>query len=137
VELPARPDAGQDRRDRARHLRLCRAHGGAARRPYHQGEAADRAISLDAAKKTYEKNPVAGINTLAGRIAHVVQACFNGRRLVVFSGGEAGTTQAMVDMAKGIHQGGGNGSIIGRNTFQRPKAEALALLESIIGVYKG
>ena len=59
-----------------------------------------------------------------------------GRRLVVFSGGEAGTTQAMVDMAKGIHAGGGNGSIIGRNTFQRPKAEALALLESIIGVYK-
>ncbi|GGC38495.1 fructose-bisphosphate aldolase [Siccirubricoccus deserti] len=94
------------------------------------------AISLDAAKKTYEKQPVAGIDTLAGRIAHVVQACFNGRRLVVFSGGEAGTTQAMVDMAKGIHQGGGNGSIIGRNTFQRPKAEALALLESIIGVYK-
>jgi class I fructose-bisphosphate aldolase len=95
------------------------------------------AISLDAAKKTYEKQPVKGIDTLAGRIAHVVQACFNGRRLVVFSGGEAGTAQAMVDMAKGIHQGGGNGSIIGRNTFQRPKAEALALLESIIGVYKG
>jgi class I fructose-bisphosphate aldolase len=95
------------------------------------------AISLDAAKKTYEKNPVQGIDTLSGRIAHVVKACFNGRRLVVFSGGEAGTTQAMLDMAKGIHQGGGNGSIIGRNTFQRPKAEALALLESIIGIYKG
>ena len=95
------------------------------------------AISLDAAKKTYEKSPVPDIGTLAGRIAHVVQACFGGRRLVVFSGGEAGTTQAMVDMAKGIHAGGGNGSIIGRNTFQRPKAEALALLESIIGVYRG
>ncbi|MCK8785412.1 class I fructose-bisphosphate aldolase [Roseomonas sp. NAR14] len=94
------------------------------------------AISLDAAKKTYEKYPVPGIDTLSGRIKHVVQACFGGRRLVVFSGGEAGTTESMIDMAKGIHEGGGNGSIIGRNTFQRPKAEALALLESIIGVYK-
>jgi len=94
------------------------------------------AISLDAAKKTYEKAPVPNIAELSGRIAHVVQACFGGRRLVVFSGGESGATQAMIDMAKGIHAGGGNGSIIGRNTFQRPKAEALALLESIIGVYK-
>jgi len=94
------------------------------------------AISLDAAKKTYEKHPVE-VNDPVARFRHVVQACFNGRRLVVFSGGEAGTTDAMLEMAKGIHKGGGNGSIIGRNTFQRPKAEALALLESIIGVYKG
>jgi class I fructose-bisphosphate aldolase len=94
------------------------------------------AISLDAAKKTYEKSPVPEIGTLAGRIKHVVQACFGGRRLVVFSGGEAGTSEAMVDMARGIHQGGGNGSIIGRNTFQRPKADALKLLSDIIEVYK-
>jgi fructose-bisphosphate aldolase, class I len=95
------------------------------------------AIFLDAAKKTYEKSPVPALNTLAGRVAHVVQACFGGRRLVVFSGGEAGTTEAMVEMARGIHKGGGNGSIIGRNTFQRPKAEALKLLAGIIDVYQG
>ncbi|MDJ0389908.1 class I fructose-bisphosphate aldolase [Roseomonas sp. E05] len=94
------------------------------------------AISLDAAKKTYEKSPVPEIGTLAGRIKHVTQACFGGRRLVVFSGGEAGTAEAMVEMAKGIHAGGGNGSIIGRNTFQRPKEEALKLLSDIIAVYK-
>jgi fructose-bisphosphate aldolase, class I len=94
------------------------------------------AISLEAAKKTYEKSPVPDISTLPGRIKHVVQACFNGRRLVVFSGGEAGTTDAMMDMARGIHQGGGNGSIIGRNTFQRPKQDALRLLADIIDVYK-
>ena len=92
-------------------------------------------ISLDAAKKTYEKNPV-DATTLAARIKHVTDACFGGRRLVVFSGGEAGTAEAMIDMAKGIHAGGGNGSIIGRNTFQRPKAEALKLLSDIIAVYK-
>ncbi|MFT8247057.1 class I fructose-bisphosphate aldolase [Roseomonas sp. BN140053] len=94
------------------------------------------AISLDAAKKTYEKSPVPDISTLAGRIRHVVQACFNGRRLVVFSGGESGTAEAMSEMARGIHQGGGNGSIIGRNTFQRPKADALKLLSDIIETYK-
>ncbi|MFZ6763663.1 MULTISPECIES: class I fructose-bisphosphate aldolase [Acetobacterales] len=94
------------------------------------------AISLDAAKKTYEKNPVPEIGSLAGRIRHVVQACFGGRRLVVFSGGEAGTSESLVEMARGIHAGGGNGSIIGRNTFQRPKAEALRLLSDIIAVYK-
>jgi fructose-bisphosphate aldolase, class I len=94
------------------------------------------AISLEAAKKTYEKSPVPDISTLSGRIRHVVQACFNGRRLVVFSGGEAGTNDAMMDMARGIHQGGGNGSIIGRNTFQRPKEDALRLLADIIDVYK-
>ena len=90
------------------------------------------AISLDAAKKTYEKSPVPNLGELSGRIAHVVQACFDGRRLVVFSGGEAGTVESMMAMARGIHAGGGNGSIIGRNTFQRPKAEALELLSDII-----
>lgn len=94
------------------------------------------AVFLEAAKKTYEKSPVPDLGTLAGRIKHVVQACFNGRRLVVFSGGEAGTNEAMMDMARGIHQGGGNGSIIGRNTFQRPKEDALRLLADIIDVYK-
>ncbi len=62
-------------------------------------------ISLDAAKKTYEKSPVPDISTLPGRIKHVVQACFNGRRLVVFSGGEAGTNDAMMDMARGPAHG--------------------------------
>lgn len=93
------------------------------------------AISLDAAKKTYEKYPV-DTSTLAGRIKHITDACFGGRRIVVFSGGEAGTSESIIEMAKGIHAGGGHGSIIGRNTFQRPKAEALKLLADIVAVYK-
>jgi len=92
-------------------------------------------ISLDAAKETYEKYPV-DTSTLASRIKHITDACFGGRRIVVFSGGEAGTSESIVEMARGIHAGGGNGSIIGRNTFQRPKAEALKLLADIIAVYK-
>ncbi|HEV7266831.1 MAG TPA: class I fructose-bisphosphate aldolase [Falsiroseomonas sp.] len=93
------------------------------------------AISLDAAKKTYEKNPVE--NDAAARFRHVVQACFGGRRLVVFSGGEAKGTEDILNEVRAIHAGGGNGSIMGRNAFQRPKAEALKLLGDIIAVYQG
>ncbi|MBY0406612.1 MAG: class I fructose-bisphosphate aldolase [Rickettsiales bacterium] len=88
------------------------------------------------AKKVYESEKVA-ISTMAERIAHVKQACFNGRRIVVFSGGNAKGEKDIIDEARGIRDGGGNGSIIGRNTFQRPRDEALALLDNIIKVYKG
>jgi class I fructose-bisphosphate aldolase len=94
------------------------------------------ALELDAAKKVYEAKKI-DISTAAARIRHVVQACFNGRRIVVFSGGEAKDTDGVVAEARAIHEGGGNGSIIGRNTFQRPRDEALKLLDQIIAVYKG
>ncbi|MBE9604383.1 class I fructose-bisphosphate aldolase [Acetobacteraceae bacterium H6797] len=93
------------------------------------------AIFLDAAKKTYEQNPV-DVKDYAARINHIVQACFAGRRLVVFSGGEAKSAEALLNDVRAIHAGGGNGSIVGRNAFQRPKAEALKLLNDIIEVYK-
>jgi class I fructose-bisphosphate aldolase len=93
------------------------------------------AISLDAAKKTYATYPVE-VEDAAKRFAHIVQACFNGRRLVVFSGGEARSNESLLDEVRAIHAGGGNGSIVGRNAFQRSKADALALLASIIEVYK-
>jgi fructose-bisphosphate aldolase, class I len=92
------------------------------------------AVSLDAAKATYTKNPVA--DDAAARFAHIVQACFGGRRLVVFSGGEAKGQDDIIKEVRAIHAGGGNGSIMGRNAFQRPKADALALLQAIIDVYK-
>jgi class I fructose-bisphosphate aldolase len=93
-------------------------------------------LELDAAKKVYESQKI-DISDQAARYRHVVQSCFNGRRIVVFSGGEAKDTASVMDEARAIRDGGGNGSIIGRNTFQRPKAEALKLLDSIIGIYLG
>ena len=93
-------------------------------------------IALEAAKKTYEAQKIDG-STLAKRVEHVVQAAFNGKRIVVFSGGEAKDLESLYDEVRGLRDGGANGSIIGRNTFQRPKAEALAMLSRIIDIYQG
>ena len=76
-------------------------------------------------------------STQAKRVAHVVQSCFAGRRIVVFSGGAAKGADAVYQDARDIRDGGGNGSIIGRNTFQRPRDKALALLDKIIQIYQG
>jgi class I fructose-bisphosphate aldolase len=94
------------------------------------------ALFLDAAKKVYQAQKI-DISTLAKRIAHVVQSCFNGRRIVVFSGGEAKDLQGIYDEVRGLRDGGANGSIIGRNTFQRPREEAMAMLDTIIKIYQG
>ncbi|HEV8032123.1 MAG TPA: class I fructose-bisphosphate aldolase [Stellaceae bacterium] len=93
-------------------------------------------IELDAAKKVYEAQKI-DISTPAARIRHVVQSAFNGRRIVVFSGGEAKDLDGVLDEVRAVYAGGGNGSIIGRNTFQRPKAEALDMLNRIIKIYQG
>lgn len=71
------------------------------------------------------------------RVKHVVQSCFNGRRIVIFSGGATKGADAVYQDARDIRDGGGNGSIIGRNTFQRPRDEALAMLGKLINIYKG
>jgi class I fructose-bisphosphate aldolase len=93
-------------------------------------------VSLEAAKKTYETQNI-DISTMAARVRHVVQCCFAGRRIVVFSGGEAkGDLDAIFEEIRGLRDGGANGSIIGRNTFQRPEGDALAMLEKIIAIYK-
>jgi len=76
-------------------------------------------------------------STQAKRVAHVKQACFAGRRIVVFSGGATKGVDAVYQDARDIRDGGGNGSIIGRNTFQRPRADALAMLDRIINIYLG
>ena len=91
-------------------------------------------IELEAAKKAYEKIDT---RTLAARVRHVVQACFNGRRIVVFSGGEAKDLDGLFNDVRAIRDGGANGSIIGRNTFQRPKEEALKMLDAVIQIYQG
>ena len=88
------------------------------------------------AKKVYEKENIP-INLLNDRIKHVIQSCFNGRRLVVFSGGSSKDKESLLNEIRELYLGGASGSIIGRNSFQRPYAEALELLNKIIEIYKG
>lgn len=76
-------------------------------------------------------------STQAKRVAHVVQSSFAGRRIVVFSGGAAKGADAVYQDARDIRDGGGNGSIIGRNTFQRERGEALAMLDRLVRIYQG
>ena len=93
-------------------------------------------IAQDAARKVYEKEKVP-IESLADRVKHVVQCAFAGRRIVIFSGGPAESDDKILGEVRGIRDGGGFGSIIGRNSFQRKKADALRLLEAIMKIYAG
>src|SRR6185295_3943906 len=93
-------------------------------------------IEQAAAKKVYDKERIP-VGTLAERVRHVVQSSFNGRRIVIFSGGEAKDTAAIFDEVRGIRDGGGFGSIIGRNSFQRPRNDALDFLRQVMDIYAG
>ena len=92
-------------------------------------------IEQEAAKKVYESERIP-IATLADRIRHVVQSAFAGRRIVIFSGGEAKGKDAVLAEIRGIAEGGAFGSIVGRNSFQRAKAEGIELLHEIMDIYQ-
>lgn len=89
----------------------------------------------DAAKVYKDQN--IDISSLPARIAHVMESSFAGRRLVVFSGGAAKGTDAVYDEIRALRDGGANGSIIGRNSFQRSREDALELLGNVIKIYQG
>ena len=93
-------------------------------------------IESSEAKKVYSQSKV-DFSTLTARVKHVVQSCFDGRRMVVFSGGATKDLDRIYEDARAIRDGGGNGSIIGRNSFQRPRDEALAMLNKLNNVYLG
>jgi class I fructose-bisphosphate aldolase len=86
------------------------------------------------AKKAYESNQVK-IDTLAARVSHVVQSAFNGRRIVIFSGGPKSDEDTLYSEVKAIREGGGFGSIIGRNSFQRPRDTAIKMLAQVMDIY--
>jgi len=88
------------------------------------------------AKKVYEAQKI-DISTLSKRVEHVMQSAFNGRRIVVFSGGAAKGLDDLYDEIRALRDGGANGSIIGRNTFQRPREDAKKMLDQIIKIYQG
>lgn len=93
-------------------------------------------LMLPEAKKVYEAEGI-DIATQAARVRHCMQSSFNGRRIVVFSGGARKGADSVYDDARAIRDGGGNGSIIGRNSFQRPRDEALEMLGKLVDIYRG
>ena len=88
------------------------------------------------AKKVYQEQGI-DISTQAARVRHCMDAAFGGRRIVVFSGGAAKGADAVYEDAIAIRDGGGNGSIIGRNSFQRSRADALEMLGKLVDIYLG
>jgi class I fructose-bisphosphate aldolase len=94
-------------------------------------------VEQEEARKAYEKNAIP-IGTLAERVRHVVQSSFDGRRIVIFSGGaKKENDEEIVNEARAIRDGGGFGSIIGRNSFQRKKPDAIRLLQRVMSIYSG
>jgi class I fructose-bisphosphate aldolase len=92
-------------------------------------------IEQDESKKIFEKFKIP-VATMAERTKHVVLSCFNGRRIVIFSGGATKSDSELIEEVKGLAAGGGFGSIMGRNAFQRPKAEAIKLLHTVQDIFK-
>ncbi len=93
-------------------------------------------LSLAEAKKVYESEKIE-IDSQADRVRDVMRSSFNGRRIVIFSGGAKKGEDSVYDDARAIRDGGGHGSIIGRNTFQRSRSDALAMLGKLVEIYKG
>ena len=93
-------------------------------------------IEQEAARKVYESEGIP-VETMSDRIKHVVESCFGGRRIVIFSGGETKGTPELVEELKQMASGGSFGSIMGRNAFQRPKKEAIELLHKAMDIFAG
>jgi len=92
-------------------------------------------IELDAARKVYQAQNIA-VGTVAERVRHVVQSAFEGKRMVIFSGGSKANEKAFFEDIRAIREGGGFGSIIGRNSFQRPFNEAVQFLKEVMKIYE-
>lgn len=93
-------------------------------------------IEQPEAKKVYESKKV-DVSTLTARTKHVVDSCFAGKRIVIFSGGATKGDAEVLEEVRELHRGGGFGSIMGRNAFQRPKADGVKLLKAIMAIYAG
>ncbi len=93
-------------------------------------------IEQSEAKKVYQAQGIK-VETMAERSKHVVDSCFNGRRIVIFSGGASKSTEEILEESRGLAQGGAFGSIMGRNAFQRSKKEAIKLIQDVMDIYVG
>ncbi len=87
------------------------------------------------AKKVFEKYNIP-TKTMAERVRHCVQSAFNGKRIVIFSGGESKGEADVMSEVKELAAGGAFGSIMGRNAFQRGRTDAIKLLQGVMDIFK-
>ena len=92
-------------------------------------------LEEDPTKDVFIKNNIK-IDSAVDRVKIIKRSCFNGRRIVVFSGGESKNDSDLLKEVQAIKEGGGNGSIVGRNCFQRPRNKALELINNMINIYE-
>lgn len=92
-------------------------------------------IEHPAALEAFKKASIS-TSSLKDRISEVVRSSFAGKRIVIFSGGETKSKEEILKEVSEIAAGGGFGSIMGRNAFQRPRSEALTLLREVMDIYK-
>ncbi len=92
-------------------------------------------IEQSEAQKVYESAKI-DVSSLEARVKHITNACFAGKRLVLFSGGVTKSDEELLSEVSAIRKGSGSGCIIGRNSFQRPRLEALSLIAKIIDILK-
>ncbi len=93
-------------------------------------------IEQTAAAKVYQQQAIK-VDKMSDRIRHVVESCFAGKRIVIFSGGETKTTEDLLKEVREMSLGGAFRSIMGRNAFQRQKKESLQLLKDVMDIFKG
>ena len=93
-------------------------------------------IEQKEAKKVYDAHGIR-VDDMAHRSKHVVDSCFNGRRIVIFSGCATKSKEEVISEVRDLAKGGGFGSIMGRNAFQRPKKEAIELIHSVMDAFTG
>lgn len=77
------------------------------------------------------------LETLADRVEVVVKSAYNGHRIIIHSGGATKSTEEVLSEIQSLKEGGAFGSIMGRNVFQRPTAEAIELLHQVEDVLIG
>ena len=92
------------------------------------------AVEKPEPKKLYAEYGIK-FDTISDRIKIVINSCFSGKRMVIFSGGETKNDEQMIDDVSGIILCGGNGSIVGRNIFQRKEPDAQKLVANMIKLY--
>jgi fructose-bisphosphate aldolase, class I len=80
-------------------------------------------IEQGEAKKVFEKYGIATA-TLPDRVKHCVQSAFNGKRIVIFSGGEAKDSAAVLEEVRGLAAGGAFGP------------EAIKLLRDVMAIFQ-